>query len=107
MVKGELNIMEAIVSAIAKFGWIIVGGVVARFEWERRKDKVRLEDTYTKRETEDYLSLRMKPMEITLEHLSRDTKSQTDAIKDLTQLLKTVAVDIAVLQTSVPKRKND
>jgi len=106
MVKGELN-MEAIISAIAKFGWLICGGVIARYEWERRKDKVRLDDMYTKKETEDQIILRMKPMEITLDHLSRDTKSQTEAIKDLTSLLKTVAVDIAVLQNNIPKRKND
>jgi hypothetical protein len=109
MAKNSLRVddMETIIGGIAKFGWVIVGGLVTRWEWERRKDKGRLEDTYTKKETEDQIVLRIKPMEITLEHLSRDTQHQTEAIKDLTSLLKTVAVDIAVLQNNIPKRKND
>lgn len=98
-------IMETLLSGIAKFGWILVGGIMARQEWERRKDKVRLEDTYTKRETQEQINLRLKPIEITLDHINKNVEKQARDTEDSKHILKNLDTAMAVLQATLPKKK--
>lgn len=99
--------MEAFISGLYKVGMVLLGLWAGRLEWERRKDKDRLEDTYTKKETQEQIDSRLKPIEITLDYITRNQEVQTKLTSEINSSLQNLDKSVSVIQATMPKRKED
>lgn len=95
--------MEAILGAISKFGWILVAGIMGQQFYEKRRDKARLDNTYTKQETEQQISLRMKPLETEIKHLTTSTQQLSKSIEELSKNISSLTVSQAVSEAKMEK----
>lgn len=99
--------MEAIISGLYKIGLLFLGAWVGKSEWEKRKDKARLEDTYTKKETQEQIDSRIKPIEVTLDYITRNQELQTKLTSEINSSLQNLDKSVSVIQATMPKRKDD
>lgn len=96
--------MEAILGAISKFGWILIAAFIGQQFYEKRRDKARLDDTYTKKETEQQIDLRMKPLQNELRHVVDSLRLTVESNDRLTMAINKLTTDVEVIK--VTKKNN-
>ena len=78
---------------VGKFVYAAVAGVVAHIYWLLRKDKNKLDNTYTKEETEQLINLKLDPI--------------IEKVDVMYEMLRKIDNGIDAMNTSVAVVKND
>tara|TARA_R110002153_G_scaffold58217_1_gene159646 strand:+ start:269 stop:622 length:354 start_codon:yes stop_codon:yes gene_type:complete len=103
--------VEIILGGLMKLGWT---GIIPYLIWSYQKDKTKLENTYSKTETEDLFDLKMKPLLVQNENLEKKFDSlmeliKTDRVKreENTGILQCIKTDVALTKNDLSHLKSD
>ncbi len=107
--------LEAVGAAVLKYSW---GSLIPYLVWSYKRDKVKLDSMYTKKETSDLIDLKVKVVEQSCDNRANLLDSKFNTLMDVVKantatsgetkdLLVSIKTEVAVIQNDITHMKNN